>query len=139
MTPPTNTGLSRAVGVAAPVRPIWMSIASTVVVCSCAGNLCAIAQRGVRPPSAANPPGDQSCLSQQDLGRYREPHDRRGTASIAVMPRGSVLVGPVGGFTSGGNRISRTQVTSDGPRDASFDIIMRQRDGAFTASTCTIR
>jgi len=48
-------------------------------------------------------------------------------------------LGPVGGFTSGGNSISLTQVTSDGPRDASFDIIMRQPDGAFTASTCTIR
>ena len=65
----------------------------------------ACAQRSVRKPSAANPPGDQSCLSQQDdpaTGgvRYREPHDRRGTASIAVMPRGSVLIGPFTGFTA---------------------------------------
>lgn len=63
------------------------------------------AQRSVRRPSAANPPGDQSCLSQQDdldTGgvRYREPHDRRSTASVAVMPRGSVLVGPFSGFTA---------------------------------------
>ncbi|MNT73168.1 hypothetical protein D3C72_2118420 [compost metagenome] len=48
ITPATATGFSRATGVAAPVRPIWISIASTVVVCSCAGNLCAIAQRGAR-------------------------------------------------------------------------------------------
>jgi len=42
-------------GVAAPVRPILMMMSSTVVVCSCAGNLCAMAQRGVRPtkPSSA--------------------------------------------------------------------------------------
>ncbi|MET3790209.1 hypothetical protein [Aquamicrobium terrae] len=48
-------------------------------------------------------------------------------------------LGPLGGFTSGGNSISLTQVTSRDPRSASFDIIMRQPDGAFTASTCTIR
>ncbi len=62
------------------------------------------AQRSVRAPSASNPPGDASCLSQQndaDAGvRYREPHDRRGTASFAVMPRGSVLIGPFTGFTA---------------------------------------
>ncbi|HVH47178.1 MAG TPA: TonB-dependent receptor plug domain-containing protein [Labilithrix sp.] len=58
------------------------------------------AQRTVREPPAANPPGDASCLSQQDFGRYREPHDRRGTSSIAVLPRGSVLVGPFTGFTA---------------------------------------
>ena len=46
---------------------------------------------------------------------------------------------PLGGYTSGGNSVSLTQVTADGDKDASFDIIMRQPDGAFTASTCTIR
>jgi iron complex outermembrane receptor protein len=58
------------------------------------------AQRSVRQPSATNPPGDQSCLSQQDLGRYREPTDRRGTSAISLLPRGSVLVGPFQGFTA---------------------------------------
>jgi len=48
ITPATCTGFSRATGVAAPVRPIWISIASTVVDCSCAGNLWAMAQRGAR-------------------------------------------------------------------------------------------
>ena len=57
------------------------------------------AQHTVRQPSSANPPGDQSCLSQQDLGRYRDPNERRNTSSIAVLPRGSLLVGPFGGFT----------------------------------------
>lgn len=60
----------------------------------------ACAQKSVRQPSASNPPGDQSCLSQQDLGRYREPIDRRGTSSIAVLPRGSLLIGPFTGFTA---------------------------------------
>lgn len=48
-------------------------------------------------------------------------------------------LGPLGGFTSGGNSVSLTQATSLDPADASFDIIMRQPHGAFTASTCTIR
>lgn len=48
-------------------------------------------------------------------------------------------LGPLGGFTSGGNSISLTQVTTDGDKDASFDIVMRQPDGPFTAATCTIR
>jgi hypothetical protein len=48
-------------------------------------------------------------------------------------------LGPLGGYTSGGNSISLTQVTLSDPKNASFDIIMRQPDGAFTASTCTIR
>ena len=47
-TPPTVTGLSLATGVSAPVRPTWISIASTTVVACSAGNLCAIAQRGLR-------------------------------------------------------------------------------------------
>jgi hypothetical protein len=57
------------------------------------------AQHTVRQPSASNPPGDASCLSQQDLGKYRDPNERRGTSSIAVMPRGSILLGPFTGFT----------------------------------------
>ncbi|HVJ93672.1 MAG TPA: TonB-dependent receptor [Labilithrix sp.] len=61
------------------------------------------AQRSVRQPSASNPPGDASCLSQQDDAdsgvRYREPIERRGTASITALPRGSLLIGPFSGFT----------------------------------------
>lgn len=48
-------------------------------------------------------------------------------------------LGPLGGYTAGGNSVSLTQITAEGEKDASFDIIMRQPDGAFTASTCTIR
>ena len=46
-------------------------------------------------------------------------------------------LGPLGGYTAGGNSLSLTQATLDGT--PSFDIIMRQQDGAFTASTCTRR
>ncbi|OHV88314.1 hypothetical protein [Mesorhizobium sp. ORS 3428] len=46
-------------------------------------------------------------------------------------------LGPLGGYTSGGNSISLTQATLDGPGAPAFDIIMKQPDGAFTASTCT--
>lgn len=61
-------------------------------------DLCA--QREVRRPSAASV--DQSCLSQQNdtRGSYREPTERRGTSSIALMPRGSILFGPFTGFTA---------------------------------------
>jgi hypothetical protein len=48
-------------------------------------------------------------------------------------------LGPVGGYSSGGNSISMTQATLDDPSGPSFDIIMKQQDGAFTASTCTRR
>ncbi len=48
VTPATCTGSSRATGVTAPVRPICTSIARSTVDCSCAGNLCASAQRGAR-------------------------------------------------------------------------------------------
>lgn len=57
-----------------------------------------------------------------------------------VSPNGEVTwLGPLGGFTSGGNSVSLTQITADTEPNASFDIIMRQADGAFTASTCTKR
>lgn len=46
-------------------------------------------------------------------------------------------LGPLGGYTAGGNSLSLTQATLDGQSAPSFDIIMRQPDGAFTASTCT--
>ena len=47
-TPPTVIGVSRATGVIAPVRPTWMSMCSTVVKACSAGNLWAVAQRGLR-------------------------------------------------------------------------------------------
>ncbi len=55
VTPPTNTGASRATGVSAPVRPTCTSMPSTSVAISSAGNLCASANRGARDtkPSAS--------------------------------------------------------------------------------------
>jgi hypothetical protein len=57
-----------------------------------------------------------------------------------MNPNGEIAwLGPLGGYTSGGNSISMTQATLDDPSGPSFDIIMKQQDGAFTASTCTKR
>ena len=57
-----------------------------------------------------------------------------------MNPNGEITwLGPLGGYTSGGNSISMTQATLDDPAGPSFDIIMKQQDGAFTASTCTKR
>lgn len=57
-----------------------------------------------------------------------------------MSPTGEITwLGPLGGYTSGGNSVSLTQATLDDESDPSFDIIMRQPDGAFTASTCTRR
>jgi iron complex outermembrane receptor protein len=53
----------------------------------------------VSHPSTTNPPIDQSCLTQQDFGRPREPNQRTSTASIVSMPRASAIIGPFGGFT----------------------------------------
>ena len=50
-------------------------------------------------PSASNPPVDQSCLSQEDYGKPREPNQRASTSSIALLPRASLLFGPFAGFT----------------------------------------
>src|SRR5205085_2329681 len=60
-------------------------------------NLCAA--QDVTRPSKANPPGDASCLTQQSGGDYREPNQRASTASVAILPRASVLFGPFRGFT----------------------------------------
>jgi len=61
------------------------------------GDNCAV--RDAERASTTNPPLDQSCLSQDDDGRHREPNQRTSTSSIAVMPRASVLFGPFAGFT----------------------------------------
>lgn len=60
-------------------------------------DLCA--QREVRRPSSADPPGDASCLSQRDLGLYRDPSERNSASGGAFMPRGTLLVGPFAGLT----------------------------------------
>lgn len=63
-------------------------------------NRCAV--QTVRRPSASNPPGDASCLDQRDLGLYRDPTERNSTSGAALMPRGTLLVGPFEGVTFSG-------------------------------------
>ncbi len=60
-------------------------------------NNCAV--HDVSHPSPANPPVDQSCIDQQNLGRHREPDQRASTASIALMPRANLILGPFEGVT----------------------------------------
>lgn len=64
-------------------------------------DLCAA--REVRRPSTSSPPGDDSCLSQQDLGRYREPDERHSAFAAVLLPRGSLLIGPFAGATLTGS------------------------------------
>ena len=52
------------------------------------------AAQSVAHPSTTNPPIDQSCLSQQDYGRPREPDQETSTSSVAFLPRSSLIVGP---------------------------------------------
>jgi iron complex outermembrane recepter protein len=59
---------------------------------------CAV--KSVAHPSRTNPPGDQSCLSQQDFGAYREPTARSTTTGSALLPRVSLLLGPWKGLTA---------------------------------------
>jgi hypothetical protein len=61
-------------------------------------DLCAV--HSVEHPSQTNPPGDQSCLSQQNFGAYRDPNQRVTTVGSAFMPRASVIVGPFFGVSA---------------------------------------
>jgi hypothetical protein len=60
-------------------------------------DLCAV--HDVAHPSRTDPPVDESCLSQQDFGRPREPNQRASTASTALLPRASLLIGPYKHFS----------------------------------------
>ena len=59
---------------------------------------CAV--QSVAHPSRQDPPGDASCLSQQDFGKYREPIQRSTTTGSAVMPRASLILGPLWGISA---------------------------------------
>jgi TonB family protein len=52
------------------------------------------AAQTVTRPSTKNPPIDQSCLTQQDLGRPREPDQVTATSGVAFLPRASLIAGP---------------------------------------------
>ena len=52
------------------------------------------AAQTVAHPSTTNPPIDQSCLTQQNYGRPREPDQVTSTAGVAFLPRASLIAGP---------------------------------------------
>jgi TonB family protein len=56
------------------------------------------AQTSVRQPSRSDPPGDKSCLDQQNLGYYRDPTQRSSTGTTTLLPRASILMTPAPGF-----------------------------------------
>jgi TonB family protein len=60
-------------------------------------NRCAV--QSVSHPSRTSPPGDASCLSQQDFGAYREPTQRVSTVGAVQSPRASLVVGPFSGVS----------------------------------------
>ena len=59
---------------------------------------CAV--QSVAHPSRENPPGDASCLSQQDFGKYREPTQRSTTTGSALLPRATLVLGPLWGVSA---------------------------------------
>ncbi len=66
------------------------------------------AQTQVGTPNAAIPDINQPCQSQSPNGAYREPFQETTTASAAVMPRGTLIVGPIQHFelsVSAGNGV----------------------------------
>jgi TonB family protein len=80
-------------------------------------DLCAV--KDVAHPSKTNPPVDQSCLDQQNLGRHREPNQRASTASIAILPRATIAFGPFQGFVlsasygQGARSVDPSYITQD--------------------------
>jgi iron complex outermembrane recepter protein len=61
------------------------------------------AAQTVAHPSPANLPVDQSCLTQQNFGRPREPDQVTTTSGLAVLPRASLIVGPWRGLSVSGS------------------------------------
>jgi len=92
------------------------------------------AAKEVRRPSPSNPPGDESCLSQRDFGKYRDPSERNSTTGAVLMPRATLLVGPFKGVTFSGS--VGTGVRSIDPQfitqnlDAPFASILAWEGGA---------
>ncbi len=53
---------------------------------------CAV--QSVAHPSKINPPGDASCLNQQNFGLYREAVQRSSTMGTAILPRATIQITP---------------------------------------------
>jgi hypothetical protein len=60
------------------------------------------AAQNIANPPPINPPIDQSCLSFQNNMVHREPDQRSSTASTALLPKGTLLLGPFDHFTFSG-------------------------------------
>jgi TonB family protein len=58
---------------------------------------CAV--HSVAHPTPTNLPIDESCLTQQDFGRPREPDQVTSTSGVTLLPRGSLIVGPLRGLS----------------------------------------
>jgi TonB family protein len=78
------------------LRPLrWLSLrggARAEIVTYDVLNNCAA--QSVAHPSTTNPPIDQSCLTQQNYGRPREPDQVTSTSGVAFLPRASLIAGP---------------------------------------------
>jgi len=78
-------------------------------------DLCAV--NTVSRPAQAT--GDASCLDQETLGAHREPNQRSSTASTALLPRASLLLGPFHDLTlsasygEGARSIDPSYITQD--------------------------
>ena len=57
------------------------------------------ASHSVAHPLVTNPPIDQSCLTQQDFGRPRQPDQVTATSGIALLPRAALIAGPLRGLS----------------------------------------
>ncbi len=84
-------------------------------------NLCAvpITSGTVEHPTTTRPLYDQSCLDEENMGAHREPNQRASTSSGAIMPRGSLLVGPFYGIS--GSASAGTGVRSVDPQYVTQD------------------
>ena len=80
------------------LRPVkWLALRGGVradVFTFDVNNLCAHQSINTPAPQTLPPPLDTSCMSQTDFGVYVEPNERADTVSTAVLPKGSVLLGP---------------------------------------------
>jgi TonB family protein len=114
-------------------------------------NKCAV--QSVAHPSRTNPPGDQSCLSQQDFGAYREPVQRVTTVGSAFLPRASLILGPfwgLGGSVGYGRGVrsidpvyisqdAKTPFASADAVEAGLDFNRKVRNVEFSARSTVFR
>lgn len=86
---------------AADLKPVsWMALRGGLradVFTFDVNDLCAY--QTIDQPSKTNPPLDTSCMSQTDFGVHVEPNKRADTVSTAVLPKGSIVLGPFAHFT----------------------------------------